>query len=208
MTKDIREELRPYLPENSLEIVMLWLNGHALILRLSRGRRSKLGDYRPPHKDRFHRISVNRDLHAFEFLITLAHEYAHLLTWERHGRRAKPHGKFWKAEYAGLLTSLIGMGIFPGHIEKLLLQQIEKPKANSKGQSDLVRALHEYRPDPHSIFLEDLPQDALFHLQDGRRFRKMEKLRTWYRCQNIDTRKIYRISPVTRVIPVREAEKC
>lgn len=204
MKKDIREELRPYLPENSLEIVMGWLNGHAVILRLSRGRRTKLGDYRPPLRDRYHRISVNRDLHAYEFLITLAHEYAHLLVWESHGRRAKPHGKFWKAEYGRLLSTLLGQGIFPQHIEKLLWQQVLKPKANGKGQADLVRALHEYQPDPKGLFLEDLPYQARFRLQDGRPFVKLEKLRTWYRCQQLGTKKTYRISPVTRVIPVLE----
>ena len=201
MKRDFREELKPYLPDNSLEIVMLWLNGHALILRLSRGRRSNLGDYRPPVKDRYHRISVNRDLHAYEFLITLAHEYAHLQVWENHGRRAKPHGKFWKAEFATRLSYLIGKNIFPEHIEMLLLQQIRNPKANGKGQADLVRALHEFQPDPHGIFLEDLPHLAVFHLPDGRRFRKLEKLRSWYRCQSLDSKKTYRISPVTRVVP-------
>ena len=204
MKKDLREELDPYLPENSLEMVMSWLNGHSLVLRLSRGRRTKLGDYRPPVRDRFHRISVNRDLHAYEFLITLAHEYAHLLVWENHGRKAKPHGKYWKAEFAKLLSSLVGKNIFPEHIEMLLVQQIRNPRANGKGQSDLVRALHEYQPDQHGIFLEDLPENTDFRMPDGRRFRKMEKLRTWYRCQNLDTRKTYRISPVTRVIPCEE----
>ncbi len=204
MKKDLREELKPYLPENSLDIVTGWLNGHSLILRLSHGRRSKLGDYRPPFKDRYHRISVNRDLHAFEFLITLAHEYAHLLVWEKHGRRARPHGKYWKSEFGILLWTLLGKDIFPVHIEKLLFKQIQKPKANSKGQADLVRALHEYQPDPHRIFLEDLPFEAHFSLPDGRRFIKLEKLRTWYRCQLAGTKKTYRISPVTKVIPVRE----
>ncbi len=204
MKKDLREELKLYLPENSLDIVMTWLNGHMLVLRLSRGRRSKLGDYRPPVKDRYHRISVNRDLHAFEFLITLAHEYAHLLVWEKHGRRAKPHGKFWKAEFGMLLSSLLGRAIFPDHIEKLLAEQIRSPRANGKGQAALVRALHEYQPDARGIFLEDLPQNAVFCLHDGRRFVKLERLRTWYRCQLAGSRKTYRISPVTRVIPVLE----
>ena len=204
MKKDIREELSPYLPDNSLDIVMGWLHSHPLILRLSRGRRTKLGDYRPPVRDRYHRISINRDLHAYEFLITLAHEYAHLLVWENHGRRAKPHGKYWKAQYGQLLLTLIGKQIFPQHIERLLLQQVQHPKANGKGQADLVRALHEYQPDPHGLFLEDLPYQARFQLEDGRPFVKLEKLRSWYRCQRLDNRKTYRISPVTRVIPVLE----
>jgi hypothetical protein len=204
MKKDLREELKPYLPENSPDLVAGWLNGHAVILRLSRGRRSKLGDYRPPVRDRYHRISVNRDLHPFEFLITLTHEFAHLQVWEKYGRRAKPHGKRWKEEYGALLSSLLNRGIFPDHLEKLLVHHMQDPKANSKGHTALARALHEYEPVQHGLFLEDLPQNARFCLNDGRRFVKLEKLRTWYRCQNLDTKKTYRISPVTRVVQVRE----
>ena len=204
MKKDLQEELKPYLPENSPDLVAGWLNGHEVMLRVTRGRRSKLGDYRPPAHDRYHRISVNRDLHPYEFLITLAHEFAHLRVWEKHGRRAKPHGKFWKAEFASLLSSLLNREIFPEHIEKLLVHHMQHPKANSKGHTALARALHEYEPVQHGLFLEDLPQNALFQLPDGRRFVKLEKLRTWYRCQNLDTKKTYRISPVTRVLPVKE----
>ena len=202
MKKNLREELKPYLPENSSDLVAGWLTGYPLILRLSRGRKSKLGDYRPPVKDHYHRISVNRDLHPFEFLITLAHELAHLLVWEHHGRRAKPHGKYWKAEYSGLLSELVDKDIFPKHIETLLKSDMHQPKAHSKANAALARALHEYRPVQQGIFLEDLPQNAIFSLPDGRRFVKQEKLRTWYRCQRLDNRKTYRVNPVTLVIPI------
>lgn len=204
MKKDLREELEQYLPHNSTVLVAEWLNGHPVLLRISRSRHSKLGDYRPPLRDRYHRISVNRDLHPYEFLITLAHEFAHLRAWEKYGRRAKPHGKYWKAEFAALLSSLLHKDIFPDHIERLLIHHIQNPKANSKGHTALARALHECEPIRQGLFLEDLPRNAQFSLSDGRRFIKLEKLRTWYRCQNIDTRKTYRISPVTMVIPVRE----
>lgn len=202
--KDFREELRPYLPDNSADLVAKWLNGHPVILKISRSRQSKLGDYRPPVHDHYHRISVNRDLHPYEFLITLAHEFAHLRVWVKYGRRARPHGKYWKAEFAALLTDLLNKDIFPEHIEKLLSNLISNPKANSKGHTALARALHEYGQEKEGLFLEDLPQNALFSLADGRRFVKLEKLRSWYRCQNFDTKKTYRISPVTRVIPVKE----
>jgi SprT protein len=204
MMKDLQEGLRPYLPGNSLEPVMNWIDGHRLILRIARGRRTKLGDYRPPVKDSFHRISVNRDLNPYEFLITLTHEIAHLDVWVSYGKRAKPHGKAWKKQYSAMLTTLLDRKVFPEEIETIIRTQVSHPKASSKGSTDLVRALHIHNPEKDGLFLEDLPQGAAFSLLDGRKFRKMEKLRKWYRCMSLDNRKPYRISPVARVLTVEE----
>jgi SprT protein len=202
MKKDLQDALRPYLPDRSLEIIMDWANGHRVLMRIARGRRTKLGDYRPPVKDDIHRISVNGDLNPFEFLITLTHEIAHLFIWEKYGRRAKPHGIAWKKQYAFMLGILIEKNIFPQQIHLLISRQVANPRANSKSNTELVRALHSHNPVQVGVFLEDLPSGALFSLRDGRRFRKQEKLRKWYRCTSQDNRKAYRISPVTRVLPV------
>ena len=200
MKKDLREGLRPYLPDNSLEPVMDWLDGRNISMRVTRGRRTKLGDYRPPQKDEIHRISVNGDLNPYEFLITLTHEIAHLSIWEKYRRRVKPHGTAWKSEYAGMLGALMERNIFPEEINSIIRLQVANPKATSKSNTELVRALHSHNPLQTGVFLEDLPAGAIFSLPDGRKFRKEEKLRKWYRCTRQDNRKIYRISPVPRVI--------
>lgn len=200
MKKDLQEGLRPYLPDRSLELVMGWIDGHRVFMRIARGRRTKLGDYRPPVKDDIHRISVNGDLNPYEFLITLTHEIAHLLIWEKYPRRPKPHGIAWKKQYAFMLGLLIENNIFPPEIRLEISRQVANPRANSKSNTDLVRALYSHSPSQGGIFLEDLPQGAVFSLRDGRRFRKEEKLRKWYRCISLNNRKAYRISPVTRVI--------
>jgi hypothetical protein len=183
---------------------MEWIGERMVHMRISRGRRTKLGDYRSPVKDDVHRISVNGDLNPYEFLITLTHEIAHLLTWEKYGRRTKPHGINWKKQYAAMLGRLTAMEIFPPEIQAVINQQVANPRASSKASADLVRALHSHNPAQKGVFLEDLPTGAVFTLQDGRRFRKQEKLRKWYRCISLDNRKAYRISPVTRVIFVQD----
>jgi SprT protein len=201
MKKDLQEGLRPYLPDRSLEIVMDWLRGRRIFMRIARGRRTKLGDYRPPVKDDVHRISVNGDLNPFEFLITLTHEIAHLMIWEKYGRRSKPHGIAWKKQYSFMLGILIGDNIFPQEIRSEIRKQVDNPRANSKCNTELARALHSHNPVQSGVFLEDLPLGAMFCLQDGRKFRKEAKLRKWYRCISLQNRKVYRISPVAKVFP-------
>lgn len=202
MKKDLQEGLRPYLPESSLEQVLGWIDGQRVYLRIAKGRKTKLGDYRPPQKDDIHRISVNGNLNPYEFLITLTHEIAHLATWEKYGRKVRPHGAAWKTQYASMLGALLEKNIFPEEMEKIIRKQVANPRASSKSNTDLARVLHSHNELQTGTFLEDLPAGALFSLQDGRKFRKQEKLRKWYRCISLHNRKIYRISPVTRVIPV------
>jgi SprT protein len=202
MKKDLQEGLRPHLPDRSLDIVMEWLAGRRILMRIARGRRTKLGDYRPPVKDDVHRISVNGDLNPFEFLITLTHEIAHMLTWEKHGRRYKPHGIAWKKQYAFMLGLLIDENIFPQEIHLEIRKQVDNPRANSKCSTELAKALQTHSPLQNGVFLEDIPLGTIFSLQDGRKFRKEAKLRKWYRCISLQNRKAYRVSPVTRVIPV------
>lgn len=204
MKQPLHEGLEPYLPAGSLTLVMQWLNGIPVIVKVSRGRRSKLGDYRPPQKDHFHRVSVNQELNPFEFLITLTHEIAHLLVWERYRKRIRPHGKAWKVQYAALLEELVGDHIFPDDLRPLVIDHIQNPNGTSKADDRLARGLHAHDPVRPGVFLEELPENAVFRLPDGRGFVKQQKLRKWYRCQNLESRRIYRISPIARVFPVQD----
>lgn len=202
MKKDIQDGLKPFLPEGGLETVMAWLDGYPVTIRITRNRRTKLGDYRPPVKDPMHRISVNGTLNPYEFLITLTHEIAHMIVWGKYNRRVRPHGKAWKSQYSSMLAILLEKSIFPVEMQAMVSKQVSHPKANSHGHSDLVRMLQENSPGHTGVFLEDLPYGALFSLPGGRKFRKHEKLRKWYRCTSQDNNRVYRISPVAMVIPL------
>jgi SprT protein len=199
--QSLQEGLKPFLPENSLNQVMSWLNGHPVHMRIAKGRATKLGDYRPPQKDKIHRISVNGNLNRFEFLITLTHEIAHLEIWEKYRKKVSPHGRAWKNQYASMLGILLEMKIFPEDIAGIIQKQVENPRASSKCDTELTRVLHGHNKVTEGFFLEDLPMGAYFYLQDGRKFQKQEKLRKWYRCIRQDTKRPYRISPVARVVP-------
>jgi len=96
VTEHPMQALAQYLPEGSFEPVVEYLNYYKVYLTVTQKRKSVLGDYRHAYAGNNHRITVNGNLNKYEFLITLLHELAHLLTFEQFGNRVEAHGKEWK----------------------------------------------------------------------------------------------------------------
>jgi SprT protein len=197
-----RETLLNYLPALSVDIVEQWISEKKIRLRISRHRRSKSGDYRCAQLNYGHRISINRDLNKYSFLITFIHEYAHLLVWERFRNKVKPHGKEWKTEYGKIVLLFLDNGIFPEKINELLKQTIIHTKAATSGYISLLRCLAEYDKPKDSVHIEALPVNATFCLPDGRIFRIEHKLRKRYKCFCYDNSRIYSFHPLAAVFPV------
>jgi len=105
--------LKKYLPEQSVDLIYDWLQQYNIHLKVSRARSSKLGDYRPPQNGKGHQVTVNHDLNRYAFLITLVHEIAHMLVWEKHGNRVKAHGREWKDVYRQMMVPFIERELFP-----------------------------------------------------------------------------------------------
>lgn len=184
--------LQDYLPEGCINEVLHYLNTHKIHLTITRERQTILGDYRHAHLGKAHRISVNGNLNKFSFLITLLHEIAHLLTFEKYGSRIMPHGKEWKFEFSKILSAFLANQIFPNDIQKALLKSIENPAASTCGDQQLMRVLRHYDAHNNDRFLvEQMPIGKTFQIKDGRTFIKGEKLRTRYKCKEIATGKIY-----------------
>ncbi len=106
--------LNRYLPENSVDQIYDWLQEYNIHLKVSKKRSSKLGDYRPPQNGKGHQITVNYDLNSYAFLITLVHEIAHLLVWEKYRNKVKAHGKEWKETYRQLMAPFMESKYLPG----------------------------------------------------------------------------------------------
>ena len=85
--------LQQFLPPNTYEPVLQYLHSYKVHLTIARERRSILGDYRHRTTHHAHRISVNGNLNAYAFLITLLHELAHLLTFEKWGNKVQSTGR-------------------------------------------------------------------------------------------------------------------
>ncbi|MCF8302267.1 MAG: SprT-like domain-containing protein [Bacteroidales bacterium] len=200
------EKLAKYLPEGSGEKVIELLKQYPLQLRLVPGRKTKLGDYRPPARQgRFHRISVNLNLNRYAFLIILLHEIAHMQIWMRYKRKAKPHGAEWKACYRGLLKEYMDSGVFPPGLELPLKHHMIKAHASFTSDIQLMKALEKYdHKKTNGYSLEEIPIKTKFQSADGKVFIKGEKLRTRYRCYCVTNKRSYTIHPMAKIIPVEQ----
>ena len=192
--------LQDYLPPNTFEPVLHYLQHYKVHLTVARERKSILGDYRHRHGAQTHRISVNGNLNPYAFLITLLHELAHLLTFEKWGNRVAAHGKEWKAVFGQLLAQFIEHDVFPADINHVLLQSLHNPAASSCADEALLRTLRKYDEQKgNSHFVETLPEGALFKTHDGRVFQKGQKMRKRFRCVELATKRMYLFSPVYEV---------
>lgn len=200
------QALAAYLPEGSFEKVVQYINTYKVHLTVTRARKTVLGDYRHATHGKNHRISINGNLNKYEFLITLLHELAHLLTFEQFGNRVEAHGKEWKALYSNLLVTFVQHKLFPPDIENALRSSIMNPAATASGETELLLVLRKYNAKQREGYylLEALPEGALFLTDNGRIFKKGDKRRKRYICLEVKTGHLYTFSPISEVKLVTE----
>ena len=202
MTEKEKQILAEYLPEVAVKPVSDLIVRYNIHFKISRSRRSKLGDYRPPINQPYHKISVNHDLNQYAFLITFIHEVAHLLVYKRYKTKiTSPHGIEWKREYGSLLQKFIEMGAFPEDVKGQIAKSIVNTKASTSAEIELTRVLRKY--DKNRVegvtHLEELSEGSTFVIKTGRRFKKGARRRVRYLCQNIDNKRWYLFHPLTEV---------
>ncbi len=199
-----KQILSTYLPDESVNIVFDWIKEKNIHFKITRNRKTKLGDYRPPIYHTNHRISINHNLNPYAFLITFIHEYAHLLVFETNKNRVSPHGKEWKQTYKYLMEEFIRKNIFPEDIATVLKKSIQNSKSSSSSELELSRVLQTYDTAAPQIKVEDLPANAIFATSRGKKFIKGEKKRTRYKCKCIDNNKLYLFHALTPIIPISQ----
>ena len=197
--------LAQFLPPNTYKQVAPFFQTHAIHLRLTHERKSVLGDYRTPTREKpYHRISVNANLNPYSFLITLLHELAHLLTWVHFKNKAAPHGKEWKTQFRHVLIPFLGQGIFPPDVEAALLRYVHNPAASTCTDPALFKALRRYdEPKPGYKLVEELKPGQWFSTDDGRVYEKLEALRTRSRCRELKSGRVYLFPGIVEVRTVR-----
>jgi len=200
---DLRASLAPFIPEKSLDEVVVLLQKYPIHLGLMAPRSGVYGDYRTPQKFReFHKITVNGDLNKYAFLIIFLHEYAHLLVFVNHGPRVQAHGIEWKTHFRQLLHQFINLEIFPEDICFALKNHMIKMPASTFSNTQLVRVLERYntrkRPE-NEMTVEQLPPKARFKYNEEL-FEKGERLRKNFICTRLSDGTKFRFSPVAKVI--------
>ena len=194
------QQLAQYLPDNTFEDVVGYLNHYKVHLTITKSRSSILGNYKHNINTKHHRISVNGNLNKYAFLITLLHELAHLVTFENFGSRVQSHGKEWKHIYGQILAVFVDKKVFPTDIENEILRTLHNPGASTCSEESLQRVLYQYdtRKANHHL-LEQLPEGSYFKIKDGRVFKKGKKRTKRFICEEISSSKAYLFSPVHEV---------
>lgn len=188
------------MPPAAAPLIGRWIDYFKCEFKISRGRNTKFGDYRPPHGGKGHRISVNYDLNPYAFLVTTVHEFAHLHTWNEHKQKAKPHGTEWKQNFKKMMQPFFDQQVFPADVKQAITRYLDNPAASSCSDVNLYRSLRQYdKPKEAMLTVEKLAANATFKLKDGRIFRKVERLRKRYKCIEIATKRVYLFSPVAEV---------
>ena len=178
--------LEKFLPENTLPFLKVWFGDYACHLKITKNRNSKLGDYRKL-PDKSHQITVNGTLEPQLFFFVLTHELAHLIAFEKFGRRISPHGTEWKNTFREMLLESIN--VYKEDLKPIILRFSKSPKANFMASPELVKYFHRETEDGID-FIENLQVGERF-LYKKEIFVIEETTKKRYLCKNIKSGKKY-----------------
>ena len=194
----MNEVLERYIPEAAVDSTFVLIRSNNVHLKIVNERVTRHGDYRKlPNGE--HQITVNANLNRFRFFITLIHEIAHLVAFQKYGRNIKPHGKEWKFTFQQLMLPFIRPEIFPNRLLPFLALHFKNPKATSDTDSRLSLALKEYDPPNDKNYIFEIPFGANFRLYNGKIFKRGKQRVKRFECVEITTGRIYLFNPNAEV---------
>ncbi len=192
------EVLLKYIPEHAVPPCFELIKTNNVHLKIVNERVTRHGDYRR-HPDGFHQITVNASLNKYRFLITLIHEIAHLVAFEKYGRNIKPHGDEWKLTFQRLMVPFIRPEIFPSQLLPLLARHFRNPKASSDTDATLSLALKQFDPVNDKNYIFEIPYGSVFRIHNGKIFKKIALRTKRYECIEISSGRIYLFNPNAEV---------
>ena len=187
--------LEKFLPENALPYLKIWFGSYPCHLKITKNRNSKLGDYRKL-PDKSHQITVNGTLEPQLFFFVLTHELAHLIAFEKYGRRISPHGAEWKQTFREML--LESLTVYAEDLRPIILKFSKSPKANFMASPDLVKYFHVPKEDDEQTFIENLKKGELFEYKKEI-FVIEETTKKRYLCRNLKSGLKYKVNTLARV---------
>lgn len=194
----MQEVLERYLPSHAVEPVFGLIKQNSVYLKIVNERRTRHGDYRR-RQDGSHQITVNANLNKYRFLITLVHEIAHLVAFEKYGRTIKPHGREWKHSFRILMLPFIRPEIFPKQLLPLIANHFRNPRASSDTDARLSVALKSFDAQNDRNYVFEVPHGGIFRIYNGKTFKRGPKRIKRYECLEIDSGKIYLFQPNAEV---------
>ncbi len=177
-----------YIPEKAIPIVQYLIEQHAFVLKIVNKRATKHGDFRKLPNGKF-QITVNNSLNKYQFLLTLVHEIAHHVTYQKFGR-VQPHGKHWKTVFQHLMLPFLQPEIYPKHILPLLAQYLKNPKASTDADVHLSLALKEFSKEVGKHYIFEVPLNGFFRFKKTI-YQRRNKRRTRFECTNTQNKRVY-----------------
>ncbi|MGV9004901.1 SprT-like domain-containing protein [Flavobacterium sp.] len=185
------EVLSKYLPDHAVEPLFELIKLNSVHLKIVNERQTRHGDYRKAVNGK-HEITVNSNLNKYRFLITLVHEIAHLVAFEKFGRFIKPHGNEWKMTFQRLMLPFIRPEIFPHSVLPLVANHFKNPTASSDTDARLAFALKQFDERKADVyFIHEVPSGSLFRIKNGRIFKKNGLRVKRYECLEIESGRLF-----------------
>ena len=192
------DTLARYIPEHAVKPVFELIVANQVHLKIVNERQTRHGDYRRALNGK-HEITVNASLNRYKFLITLIHEIAHLVAFEKFGRNIKPHGEEWKITFQRLMVPFIRPEIFPQHLLPLLARHFRNPSASSDTDTTLSLALKQFDQQSDKNYVFEIPYGSIFRISNGKIFKKIAVRTKRFECLEISTGKTYLFNPNAEV---------
>ncbi len=191
--------IAPFLPTPSvLPLIEEWVRAYTFELKITRPRSTKLGDFRPPRPGQVAKLTLNGNLGPYQFLTTLTHEIAHLIAWERYGRKAMPHGKEWKMIFSTMLRELEEYCEWPIAYSTALKKHAKSPKSAVGGDPLLQQTILQLDGMGDQLLLQELVPGDAFTFKN-RAFTFKEKRRTRALVVELSTKRQFTIPLVARI---------
>jgi len=190
-----------YVPKRSIKLLECWINELHLVIKVTKPRKSKLGDFKVIGDQLI--ISINNNLNKYAFLITLVHEIAHAFVFQKYQNTVLPHSRSWKLTYKALMLNFLTTDYFPDDILKVLCKHMIYPSASSYSDISLVKVLRKYDKLKKNT-LSDINIGDIFRISSGKQFVKGKRIRKRYKCIEYSTNKVYLFHPLADVIKVND----
>jgi SprT-like family len=192
------ETLAKYIPEHAVKPVFELIVANQVHLKIVNERVTRHGDYRKALSGK-HEITVNANLNKYRFLITLIHEIAHLVAFEKFGRNIKPHGNEWKYTFQHLMVPYIRPEIFHHSLLPLLARHFKNPTASSDTDATLALALKQFDQQNDKNYIFEIPYNSVFRIKNGKIFKKIAVRTKRFECLEVATGKTYLFNPNAEV---------
>lgn len=189
------QSLEKYLPQNTLSHLKKWFSDYYIHIKVTKNRNSKLGDYRKL-RDSSHEITINSTLVPQLFFFVLTHELAHLIAFEKYGRKISPHGNEWKLTFREML--LESLDVYEEDLKPIIIKFSHSPKANFMASPDLVKYFHIENDEDNLQYIEELSKGDQF-VYRNQTYLLEGLIKKNYLCMNLATGRKYSFKPLARV---------